>query len=244
MAKLNPVFSGIKTDEAINDAASFKGVTLKTVILLGVALLSAYLGIMYGAAVILTNPLIYLLIVVGAIVCGIIGQVNPNAACICSIIYSICEGILLGLISFLFEGMIQGIILSAILVTFTIFGVMLLLYSTKIVRVTGRFLRVMSSLGITIFVVSLVYLISYLFNPENILVTTLANNTGLMLLVSGLILLYGAFMLALDFEQVNQIVANGFDKKYEWTAALGLMVTLIWIYVEVLRILAIFARRD
>jgi len=244
MAKLNPVFSGIKTDEAINDVASFKGVTLKTVILLGVALLSAYLGVVYGAVAILSNPFIYLLVVVGAVVCGIVGQMNPNAACVCSILYSICEGIILGLVSFLFEGMVQGIILSAILVTFTIFGVMLLLYSTNIVRVTGRFLRVMSSLGITILVVSLVYFISYLFNPNNILVTTLVNNTGLMLLVSGIILLYGAFMLALDFEQINQIVSNGFDKKYEWTAALGLMVTLIWIYVEALRILAIFAKRD
>ena len=51
-------------------------------------------------------------------------------------------------------------------------------------------------------------------------------------------------MLALDFENINIMVANGFDKKYEWTASLGLMVTIVWIYVKVLRILAIIASRS
>ena len=81
-------------------------------------------------------------------------------------------------------------------------------------------------------------------NPNNILITALYNNTGILLLVSGFILIYGAFMLALDFENINIMVANGFDKKYEWTASLGLMVTIVWIYVEVLRLLAIIASRS
>ena len=243
MAKLNPVFSGIRVDEGISEAASVKGVALKTFILLGVALVSAIFSISYGASFVL-NPVIYIMIVLGALICGIAGQVSPNAAKVCGVLYAICEGAMLGLLSFLFEAVYAGIVLSAVLVTFTIFGVMLLLYSTNIVRVTSRFVRAMSTIGISILIISLVYLISALVAPGNILVTALANNTGLMLLVSGLILLYGAFMLALDFEQVKMTVANGFDKRYEWMAALGLMVTIVWIYVEVLRIIAIFADRD
>jgi uncharacterized YccA/Bax inhibitor family protein len=76
------------------------------------------------------------------------------------------------------------------------------------------------------------------------MILALTNNTGLVLLISGFVLIYGAFMLAMDFEQVNVIVSNGFDKRYEWMAALGLMVTLIWIYIEVLRLLAILASRS
>ena len=73
----------------------------------------------------------------------------------------------------------------------------------------------------------------------------LTNNTGLVILISVIVLIYGALMLAMDFERVKSIVANGFDKRYEWMAALGLMVTLIWIYIEALRLLAIIAsRRD
>lgn len=239
MAKLNPVFSGIKVDEGINTAATVKGVGSKTLLLFGIAVLSAVLSLTYLAPVVYGNPATYLLVAIGAVVCGIIGQVNPNAAKVCSIIYSICEGVVLGLISVSFEAQISGIVLSAVLLTGTIFGVMLLLYSTNIIRVTGRFVRVMSGLALTILIVSLVYLISYLFNPNNILIVALSSNPGILLLISGFILLYGAFMLVLDFEQVNMIVAHGFDKKYEWTAALGLMVTLVWIYVEILRILYI-----
>ena len=51
-------------------------------------------------------------------------------------------------------------------------------------------------------------------------------------------------MLVFDFEKVKMIVAHGFDKRYEWTAALGMMVTIVWIYLEVLRLLTIIARRD
>ena len=243
MAKLNPVFSGIRVEEGIDTAASVKGVAGKTLFLLGVAVLSAFLSITVGAGVIASNPSILVIAMIGALICGIAGQVSANAAKVCSIIYAICEGILLGLISFAFEALIGGggIVMSAVLITATIFGVMLLLYSTNIIKVNGRFMRAMSAIGLTLCIVSLVYLISFLINPYNMLIVALTNNTGLVVLISVLVLLYGAFMLAMDFEQVNAIVANGFDKRYEWTAALGLMVTLIWIYIEVIRLLAILA---
>ena len=244
MAKLNPVFSGIRVDEGIESAASVKGVASKTLLLLVVAVLSAIFSITYGAELIYGNIGVYIAVVFGALICGFVGQISPNAAKVCSIIYAVCEGALLGLLSFLFEAAIGGIVMSAVLITATIFGVMLLLYSTNIIKVTGKFIRVMCGIGITILVVSLVYLISSLINPNNILITALYNNTGILLLVSGFTLIYGAFMLALDFENINVIVANGFDKKYEWTASLGLMVTIVWIYVKVLRILAIIASRS
>lgn len=244
MAKLNPVFSGIRVDEGIENAASIKGVASKTLLLLVVAVLSAIFSITYGAELIYGNIGVYIAVVFGALICGVVGQISPNAAKVCSIIYAVCEGALLGLLSFLFEAAIGGIVMSAVLITATIFGVMLLLYSTNIIKVTGKFIRVMCGIGITILVVSLVYLISSLINPNNILITALYNNTGIFLLISGFTLIYGAFMLALDFENINVIVANGFDKKYEWTASLGLMVTIVWIYVKVLRILAIIASRS
>jgi uncharacterized YccA/Bax inhibitor family protein len=243
MAKLNPVFSGIRVDEAIYDEATVKGVALKTFILLGVALLSAIFSITYGAMFIL-NPIIFILVTIGALVCGILGQTSARAAKTCSILYSVCEGAMLGLMSFMFEAAIGGVVLSAILITFTIFGVMLFLYTTEIIKVNDKFMRIMYGLGLTILIVSLVYLLSALIAPGNILIVALTQNTGLLVLVSLFIIGYGAFMLAMDFEQVKRIVANGFDKRYEWMAALGLMVTLVWIYVEVLRLLAILSDRD
>ncbi len=244
MARMNPVFSGIRVDEGVETSASIKGVAVKTLTLLCVAVVSAIISITYGAELIFGNIGVYFAIVLGALICGIVGQVSPSAAKVCSIIYAICEGAMLGLLSFLFEAVIGGIVMSAVLITATIFGVMLLLYSTNIIRVTGKFVRVMSGIGITILVVSLIYFISSLINPNNIMVAALYSQPGILLLVSAFILIYGAFMLALDFERINVIVANGFDKKYEWNAALGLMITIVWIYVEVLRLLAIIASRN
>ena len=243
MAKLNPTFSAIHVDGSYENAASVKGVASKTLLLLGIAILSGFLSVMYYN-VLLGNPIVYLAVVIGALVCGLLGQLNPNAAKVCSIIYAVCEGMMLGLLSFLFDAMIGGIVLTAVLVTVTIFGVMLFLYTSNIVRATNRFVRFMMGIGITLMVVSLVYFISFLINPTNILIMALTNNRGLLLLVCGLVLLYGAFMLILDFEQVNSMIHGGFDKRYEWLASLGLMITIVWIYVEVLRILAILTDRD
>lgn len=237
MAKLNPVFSGIRVEEGISDAATVKGVASKTFLLFGVAVLSALLSLTVFAEFVYGPG--YILVLLGAVICSIIGQTNPNASKVCSIIYAACEGAFLGLISVAFDYQINGIVQTAILLTGTIFGVMLLLYTTNILRATDRFVRVMSGMGLTILIVSLVYLIAYLFNPYNAMVMALSTNPAIIILMSLFILGYAAFMLIIDFEQVNSIVANGFDKKYEWTAALGLMVTIVWIYIEVLRLLYI-----
>ncbi len=243
MARLNPVFSAIQADGAYEDSASIKGVAGKTFLLLGIAVLSGLFAIMYPQ-ILLGNPISYIFIVLAAVVCGFIGQMSARAAKICSFIYAICEGMMLGLLSFLFEAMIQGIVLTAILITITIFGLMLFLYTSNVLRATRGFVKFMMGVGITILVISLVYTISYFINPANAMIVALNSNPGLLILVSGLILLYGAFMLILDFEQVKSMVYGGFDKRYEWMAALGLMITIVWIYVEVLRILFAFSKRD
>ena len=151
---------------------------------------------------------------------------------------------MLGLISFVFESYLQGIVLTAVLVTVTIFCVMLFLYLTNVLRASAKFTKMLFVVGISIFALSLIYLIGYLIDSNNILVRTLESNPSLLILVSGLLILYGAFTLILDFEQVKTMINGGFDKRYEWLASLGLMVTLVWIYVEVLRLLAQFANRD
>lgn len=242
MARLNPVFSGIKVEEGIETAATVKGVASKTLLLLVVAVLSAFFSLTFGAELIYGNPIAYFVIVIGAVIAGVVGQISANAAKIASFIYAFCEGVVLGLFSYLLEGYISGIVMSAVLITFTIFGVMLLLYTSNIIKVNGRMMKIMTGIGITIFIVSLFYLISSLINPNNILIISLIENPVIVLFISIFILIYAAIMLALDFEQVKIIVSNGFDKRYEWMAALGLMVTIIWIYVQVVRILAIVLR--
>ena len=129
MAKLNPVFSGIKAEEGIETAASIKGVAGKTLFLLLIAVVSAVASITVAAPLIVENPMILFVVMIGALVCGVLGQVSPNAAKVASVLYAVCEGVLLGLVSFAFDAMIGGIVLTAILLTATIFGVMLFLFA-------------------------------------------------------------------------------------------------------------------
>ena len=164
MAKLNPVFSGIKVDEGIETAASVKGVAIKTIFLLVIAVISAVASITVAAPLIVENPMSLFVICIVALVCGVLGQLNPNAAKVASVIYAVCEGALLGLVSFAFDAMTGGIVMTAVLLTATIFGVMLFLYSTNIVRVTGRFIKVMIGIGISILVKSSTIMARFLWD--------------------------------------------------------------------------------
>ena len=112
MAKLNPVFSGIKVEEGIETQASFKGVALKTVILLGVALISAIIAITYGYVF---DIRIYLFALFGAVIAGLVGQFSYKAAPIASVVYAFLEGIVLGALSSIVGGEVSGIVLSAVL---------------------------------------------------------------------------------------------------------------------------------
>ena len=243
MSELKTAFRGIKVEEAYTEAASFKGIALKTGLLLLIAVFS---GVLLPYAI-PTGYLLYSLIgaVIGALICGIVGQISVKAAPVCSIIYAVCEGLLLGLISYVFEAVmgIGGIVLTAVLLTATIFVAMLLVYSTRLIKVTSKFAKMMFGMMVAIISFSLLYWILGMIKPDNMLASAFANNPWIAIIFALFILVYAALMLMLDFNHAEKLVTQGFAKRYEWTAALSLMITIVWIYVQVLRILAIFMRR-
>lgn len=248
MAKVSPVFSGIKVDEGIETAATRKGVALKTALLLMIAIASAIIGPLFLAKLDGNMPLIVVVVaLIAALICSFVGQLVPQAAMVASLIYSVCEGLVLGLISYVIEAYFEysGIVLTAILVTAAIFAVTLLLYSTGIVKVTRKFMFIAVTFFVTGFLLMFIYWIASIINPNNILALTYGAYRGIMIAVSAFCLLYGCFMLTLNFSYIDQMVANGFDKKYEWCGALGLMVCIVYIYLEVLRLLIIImGKRD
>ena len=238
------IFSGIKTDEYIEEGATKTGVVLKTSILLLLAIVSGLLFI-YLFSKLDFNTIIIALVAcgIGAVIFGMIGQLVPKAATVCSILYSICEGSILGLLSFALESAIGGIVLSAILITALIFAITLLLYATGIVKVNRPFLSFFMVITIVFVVSTLVYFLLALISPNNIIVQAIMANPVVMILVDLFSIFYGSLMLFMDFRNVDMLVSNGFDKRYEWNAALGLMISIIWIYFRVLRILAFVMNR-
>jgi len=160
-------------------------------------------------------------------------KVRPVAV----IAYALVEGVFVGTISWFFEQMYPGIVMNAVLGTLTTAGAMFTAYSMGWIRVTSRFSKVMTFA-----------LIGYAgFGLVNLIVGMFTNSAGIYSSqfgwVAGLIGVgLAAFTLNLDFEDISQGAAQGLPREFEWRAAFGLLVTMVWLYLEILRLLAIFNR--
>jgi uncharacterized YccA/Bax inhibitor family protein len=151
--------------------------------------------------------------------------------------YAVVQGIFIGTISSFFESQYEGIVMNAVIGTLTTAGAMFTAYSMGWIKVTARFTRVMTFAIIGYAGFALVNLLVGLFtNTAGVYSTPFAWLAGLV----GVGL--AAFTLNLDFEDISQGAANGLPREYEWKASFGLLVTMIWLYIEILRLLSIFNR--
>ena len=160
---------------------------------------------------------------------------KPHLARFTSPVYAILEGLVVGAISHVFDARYDGIVVQAIGATIAVFAVMLALYGLRIIRVTERFRRIV--IGATLGVV-LLYGVSLLLSlfghtPSFIYDSSLLG-IGLSIFIAGL----AAFNLALDFDMIEKGANAGAPKYMEWYGAFGLLVTLVWLYLEMLRLLA------
>lgn len=149
--------------------------------------------------------------------------------------YAAAQGLVLGVISHAFEIAYQGIVLHAILGTVLAFGAMLGVYATRIVRVTPKFTKVVVGMGLALVALMLVNLVSYLFLPNGIGIRT---DSTLGILFSVVAIGVGCLFLMLDFDMIEKGVEAGAPEREAWLAAFGLTVTLVWIYLEILRLLS------
>jgi len=130
-----------------------------------------------------------------------------------------------------------GVAVAAVIGTASIFTVMLFLYSSRTIRVTSRFRKIMYSVLLAFLVFFIVFGLLGLFGSG------VSISEPMALGITGILIIFGALMLTLDFDRAEMIVESGADKSYEWVVAVGLMVTIVWIYIELLRFLAILASR-
>ncbi len=245
----NPVFSKVRRDtssQAISYGASYQGVILKTGLLFLLIIASAFGSyfLLESSMEVYIGGLIVSLIV--AFVSVFIASISPRLAMPFSIIYALAEGFVLGFIVLIYtlafpDDNIAGL---AILITLGIFAGMLVLYSTKLIVVTSRFRRVMLGVSFALLFTFLFVGIVSLFDGGKMSYTLFGNPySGLVLFIALLLILYGAFMLVMSFDDAKNIVSMGADKKYEWVVSLGLVVSTIYIFIQVLRLLAILASR-
>jgi uncharacterized YccA/Bax inhibitor family protein len=180
-------------------------------------------------------------VVLGALGVAILTIFKPNLARFTAPVYALLEGAFLGAISAAYNTAYDGIVVQAVGLTVGVFAVMLFLFGTRVIKVTDKLrMGIVAATG-AIFLVYMVNMVLSLFDAEvPFLHDTGAMGIGISLLIVGV----AAFNLLLDFDFVERGVAAGAPKKMEWYAAFGLLVTIVWLYLELLRLLAKLQGRD
>jgi uncharacterized YccA/Bax inhibitor family protein len=187
-----------------------------------------------GQPVLEFPPLAIVGVVVG-FACVIALMFRPQWSKVLGPVYAIAEGFAVGTISKAYETAYDGIVLQAIGATLGVFLVMLVLYRTRVIRVTERFRKVVvfATLGVLAF-----YLVSFIMNLAGAEITFFDEPNAVGFLFSIGVSVLAALNLALRFDFIEKGTSMGLSKDFEWFAAFSLMVTIVWLYLELLRLLA------
>lgn len=215
-------------------------VVTKTAMTLGVALVT---GIITAVMVLSRTispypPMIAGLLVGLGLSLVIIFKKTPNPGLVLA--YSAAEGIFLGAITGVFEAFVPGIAFQAILGTALVFGTMLVVYKTGAIKVTPKLTKWIIGATVAAAGLMLVNLVLSLFGVNTGLREAGPLGIGISLLFIGI----AAFNFLLDFDMADQMIRTGTPSKWAWYVAFGLMTTLVWLYLEILRLLYMLQSSD
>ena len=155
-------------------------------------------------------------------------------------VYAVCEGLSLGAMSALYELRHPGIAFQAVALTLGVLATMLVIYRTGAIKATAKlWTGVVAATG----AVALVYLMSFVMQAFGIPVTFLHASGPVGIGISLVIVVIAALNLILDFDFIEKAAAGGAPKPMEWYGAFGLVLTLVWLYLEVLRLVSRLSRR-
>lgn len=222
------------------DRASVKGITIKTIILLllaatTAAMLFAFLpemlsdeskilpfyGLLIGSAIV-------------ALICGIAGRFETRATKYLTVIYALAEGITIGFLTRLVEYYVPGAGIIALSATFAIFAVVFLLYSVGILRATSRLMGIFIAIMIGALLLSITSFIAWFFVSDH-------TYYMICIAVEVLLLIEGVISLVFNFTEADAVIKAGCSKNAEWCVALGLCISIVFIYIEILRLILYIA---
>lgn len=232
----NPILS--RTTLATSAVAmSVRGVVSKTAFLLSLAAVSGFGVFFYALSINVSSSLLYAMALVSVFAgmgVGLASAMKPHLAKSLAIPYALIEGVLLGTFSLIMYRYYPSVPLSALSATFITAAVMLTLYATGIIKVTEKFRAIVTSAVIAIGILYLVQLGFHLFGSS----LPLLFDGGMVAIgFSVFVILIASFSLLLDFDNVEKGVAFGVAQDYEWVYGIGILSTLVWMYIEFLRLI-------
>ena len=173
--------------------------------------------------------------VIGGLVVGFITVFKQEWSPVTAPLYCVLEGLFLGIVSAIFEQRFPGIVLQAVLLTFGTLATLLLAYQTGLIKATENF-----KLGVTAATggIMMIYLINFVMSFFGSGIPYIHESGTFGILFSLFVVVIAALNLVLDFDFIENGVEQKAPKYMEWYAAFGLLVTLIWLYLEILRLLA------
>ena len=223
------------------DVMTYEGAMQKIGLLLGFTVISALITSAYSLNALASGDIALLsALALGGVVCGFILMLviyitRPKNPAPLMLTYAIVEGVFIGAMSTVMEYVFPGIVIQAILGTLAIFVSMYILYAIRILRPTPTFTKIVTSLTASIMLLYVISMVISLVTPYQMPLLHSASPMGIGLTV--FILVIAALNLIMDFGFLERSVQNQAPKVGEWWSAFGMLITLIWIYIEVLRLL-------
>jgi uncharacterized YccA/Bax inhibitor family protein len=235
--------AGVSRPMTIDDVVTKTGITLAVVTALGVL---SYFMVSMNPGLMMPFVLVGGLGGFALIMIATFGRKQDNPAIVLS--YAALEGVFLGAASFLFANLVStggpGMIAQAIFGTVGVFVGMLVVYRTGAIRVTPKFTRMLVAAMFGVVAIALLNLVLGLFGVGGGEGFGLRSGGPLAIIFSLVCIGLAAFMFLIDFDSADQLIRAGAPEKAAWGVALGLTVTLVWLYLEILRLLSKIRSRN
>ncbi|XER10642.1 hypothetical protein SATMO3_07990 [Sporomusa aerivorans] len=231
MSVANPMISKVRELHAYgSETATYTGVAIKSLALVGIVTASALITWVMGYA----TPVTAMVTSIMGFITALAISFRPTWAGFLSPLYAILEGMFLAAVSAIFAKTYHGIVVNAVMITFGIAISSALIYARGYVKVNEGFMRAvfMATLGIAI-----TYIIEFILSFFGIRIPQIHQGGIVGIVFSLVVIAVATLNLFVDYENISQSVRQGLPKDYEWFCAFGLLVTLIWLYIEVLNLL-------
>ena len=246
MASYEAMMNAPAADAVGRGTMTFDDVVVKSIMCFGLLLVGATAGWMTG--IVAMGVALVLFFASCAVTLGLAifirlsKKIRPGAI----VTYSLIEGFSLGVISYTFEAYFPGIVISAVLATLVVIGTTLAAFMLGFVRNSSTLTRVAGIGSLAFF---FYYFVTFALSVTGLVDMTAVNNAKffgipLGIIIGVLAVFIGVLCLVRDFDAVKVGVANNVPEKYSWLCTFAIMTDVIWIYLEILKILSYFMRRD